>query len=187
MTGPRHVVVMGVSGTGKTTVGEELARRLDVTFIEGDSLHPKSNIAKMSAGQPLDDDDRRPWLETLNRLLAFHHADGVSTVLTCSALRRAYRDILRQGLPDGSVFFLHLSAPAEVLRTRMERREHFMPASLLASQLDTLEPLGGDEAGAVVDGTAPVAEVVEDAVRAVGRFCPERGGEGGVTGRSGRT
>lgn len=167
MTGPRHIVVMGVSGTGKTTVGEGLARRLDVTFIEGDSLHPRSNIAKMSAGQPLDDDDRRPWLETLNRLLTFHHAEGVSTVLTCSALRRAYRDILRQGLPGGSVFFLHLSAPAEVLQTRMERREHFMPASLLASQLDTLEPLGSDETGAVVKVTGPVAEVVEAAQAAL--------------------
>jgi gluconokinase len=187
VTGPRHIVVMGVSGTGKTTVGEELARRLDVTFIEGDSLHPRSNIAKMSAGHPLDDDDRRPWLETLNRLLTFHHAEGVSTVLTCSALRRAYRDTLRHGLPDGSVFFLHLAAPAEVLQTRMERREHFMPASLLVSQLDTLEPLGHDEAGAVVDVTGPVAEVVEEALRVTGRFCPERGGEGGVTGRSGRT
>ena len=179
MTGPRHVVVMGVSGTGKTTVGEELARRLDVTFIEGDSLHPRSNIAKMSAGQPLDDDDRRPWLETLNRLLTFHHADGDFTVLTCSALRRAYRDILRQGLPDGSVFFLHLSAPAEVLQTRMERREHFMPASLLASQLDTLEPLGSHEPGAVVDVTGPVAEVVDAALASLVGFVESAAGKEG--------
>jgi gluconokinase len=167
VTAPRHVVVMGVSGTGKTTVGEELARRLGVGFIEGDSLHPERNIAKMSAGQPLDDDDRRPWLETLNALLTFHHAEGISAVLTCSALRRAYRDILREGLPAGSVSFVHLAAPAEVLRSRMEAREHFMPASLLQSQLDTLEPLESDEVGGVFDVTAPVDSVVDAVLAAL--------------------
>ncbi len=95
----------------------------------------------MSAGRPLDDDDRRPWLETLASLLAVHEADGVGTVLTCSALRRSYRDLLRGGLPAGAVYFVHLAAPESVLRDRMERRDHFMPASLLRSQLATLEPL----------------------------------------------
>ena len=118
---------MGVSGTGKTTVAEALARRQGLTFIEGDSLHPPANIAKMSAGRPLDDDDRRPWLEILGSLLASHHADGVSTVLTCSALKRGYRDVLRARVPAGSVLFVHLTAPFDVLRERMESREHFMP------------------------------------------------------------
>lgn len=167
VTAPRHVVVMGVSGTGKTTVGEELGRRLGVTFIEGDSLHPVRNIAKMSAGQPLDDDDRRPWLETLNALVTFHHAEGISAVLTCSALRRAYRDILREGLPAGSVYFVHLAAPAAVLRSRMESRDHFMPASLLQSQLDTLEPLEVDEVGGAFDVTVPVDSVCDAVLAAL--------------------
>ena len=163
----RHLVVMGVSGTGKTTVAEALADRLAMRFIEGDSLHPASNIAKMSAGTPLDDDDRRPWLESLGDLLARDHADGVSTVLTCSALKRAYRDLLRARVPAGSVFFVHLAAPFDVLRTRMESRQHFMPASLLQSQFDTLEPLGPDEDGAVFDVTEPVDTVVAAVERAV--------------------
>jgi gluconokinase len=163
----RHVVVMGVSGTGKTTVAAALADDLGWTFIEGDSLHPPANIAKMSAGVPLDDDDRRPWLEALASLQSFHHAEGMSTVLTCSALKRAYRDVLRGGVPPGSVSFVHLAAPFEVLRARMEAREHFMPASLLQSQLDTLEPLGPDEPGTVLDVSEPLAEVVRAAVAAV--------------------
>jgi gluconokinase len=167
VTTVRHVVVMGVSGTGKTTVGAELARRLGATFIEGDSLHPEANIAKMSAGQPLDDDDRRPWLQTLNALLTFHHADEIAAVLTCSALRRSYRDILRAGLPEGSVCFVHLAAPEAVLRRRMESREHFMPPSLLRSQLDTLEPLEDDEAGRVFDVTGPVDAVCRAVVEAL--------------------
>lgn len=157
---PRHLVVMGVSGTGKTTVGELLAERLGLSFLEGDSLHPEPNIEKMSAGLPLDDEDRRPWLETLGARLAAHHGDGTVTVLTCSALKRSYRDLLRAGVPDGAVYFVHLAAPREVLQDRMERREHFMPPSLLQSQLDTLEPLADDEAGAVFDVREPVDAVV---------------------------
>ncbi|KRF32500.1 hypothetical protein ASG94_18585 [Nocardioides sp. Soil805] len=158
---------MGVSGTGKTTVAAELADRFDWTFVEGDSLHPPANIEKMSAGIPLDDDDRRPWLQALASLQAFHHADGISTVLTCSALKRAYRDVLRGGVPDGSVHFVHLDAPFEVLRERMEAREHFMPPSLLQSQFDTLEPLGADEQGTVVDVSLPLDDVVRAAVAAL--------------------
>ena len=160
---------MGVSGTGKTTVATELAEHFGWRFIEGDSLHPPANIAKMSAGKPLDDDDRRPWLEVLGRLLAFHHADGISSVLTCSALKRSYRDLLRAGVPEGSVFFVHLAAPFEVLLERMESREHFMPPSLLQSQFDTLEPLGEDEAGDVFDVSAPVEDVVRAVVEVVDR------------------
>lgn len=158
---------MGVSGTGKTTVAVELADRLGWTFVEGDDLHPQANVAKMSAGIPLDDDDRRPWLEAVASVQAAHHVDGASTVLTCSALKRGYRDMLRAAVPDGSVFFVHLSAPFEVLRERMESREHFMPASLLTSQLDTLEPLGADERGMVVDVSQPVDAVVRVALAAV--------------------
>lgn len=165
---PRHVVVMGVSGTGKTTVAARLADGFGWTFIEGDSLHPPANIEKMSAGIPLDDDDRRPWLESLASIQAFHHDDGVSTVLTCSALKRAYRDVLRGGVPDGAVFFVHLAAPFEVLRARMESREHFMPPSLLQSQLDTLEPLEADERGVVLDVSQPVDDVVRAALAAAG-------------------
>lgn len=154
---------MGVSGTGKTTVAAELADRIGWTFIEGDGLHPQANIDKMSAGIPLDDDDRGPWLEALASRQALHHADGVSTVLTCSALKRRYRDVLRRGVPAGSVLFVHLDAPFEVLRERMESREHFMPASLLQSQFDALEPLGADEHGTVVDVSQPLEAVVRAA------------------------
>lgn len=159
---------MGVSGTGKTTVATELADRLGSQFIEGDSLHPPANIAKMSAGTPLDDDDRRPWLEVLGSLLAFHHDEGLSSVLTCSALKRSYRDVLRAGLPAESVFFAHLAAPFPVLLSRMEAREHFMPASLLQSQFDTLEPLGPDERGAVFDVSQPVDAVIAQIIEATG-------------------
>lgn len=168
MSAAQHVVVMGVSGTGKTTVAERLADRLGRVFVEGDSLHPPANVAKMSQGLPLDDEDRRPWLAALAGVLAEHDRAGTSTVLTCSSLRRAYRDVLRGGPADpASVFFVHLDAPAEVLARRMKEREHFMPASLLRSQLDTLEPLGEDEAGARVDVTVPVDEVVAAAAGAL--------------------
>lgn len=161
MTTCPHVVVMGVSGTGKTTVGELLAQRLGRRFIEGDALHPPANIAKMSAGHPLDDEDRRPWLEALSDLLAQSDREGRPTVLTCSALRRRYRDLLRAGLStDAEPFFVHLHAHAEVLQARMETRKHFMPGSLLRSQFDTLEPLADDESGAMFDVTAPVEDVV---------------------------
>ena len=166
---PRHLVVMGVSGTGKTTVATELADHYGWQFIEGDSLHPPANIAKMSAGIPLDDDDRWPWLEVLASLLAFHHDDGISSVLTCSALKRSYRDALRADVPDGAVFFVHLAAPFPVLQARMESREHFMPPSLLQSQFDVLEPLAADEHGAVFDVSQPVADVISQVIDAIGR------------------
>jgi gluconokinase len=165
---PLHVVAMGVSGTGKSTVAALLAERLGLDYIEGDSHHPQANIDKMSSGVPLTDEDRRPWLETLAHLVRERHEQGRSTVLTCSALRRHYRDILRSGAPDGDLFFVHLDAPFEVLEERMKAREHFMPPSLLRSQIETLEPLEADERGVRVDVSLPVDTVVDEAVEAIG-------------------
>jgi len=161
---------MGVTATGKSEVGTRLAARLDMAYIEGDEFHPEANIAKMSAGDPLTDDDRRPWLETLARMLADNREAGVATVLGCSALRRSYRDILRGSMPSDAVGFVHLTASFDVLRQRMENREHFMPASLLQSQFDTLEPLDDDESGVLLDVDAPVEDVVDAAAAAVERL-----------------
>lgn len=165
---PLHVVVMGVSATGKTSVAERLAEELGWPFEEGDDHHPQSNVDKMAAGVPLDDDDRRPWLEALAGLLAREHASGRSSVLTCSALRRSYRDILRSEVPEDLIFFVHLAADFDVLRDRMAlRQRHFMPTSLLQSQFDTLEPLEPDERGVLVDVTPPLDQVVARALAAV--------------------
>jgi gluconokinase len=162
---PMHIVVMGVSATGKTTIAEELAKELDCEFVEGDSLHPRRNIEKMEHGIPLTDEDRLPWLQAIADLVAVKDHEGTSTVVTCSALKRSYRDLLRDAAPT---FFVHLHAPFEVLEQRMKlRTRHFMPTSMLRSQFDTLEDLGDDEEGAVVDVTPPVEEVVEEAVNAV--------------------
>jgi gluconokinase len=160
-----HVVVMGVSATGKSAVGEPVAEELGCEFIEGDSLHPRRNIEKMTKGIALTDEDRWPWLQAIAELLAVKDFEGTSTVVTCSALKRSYRKILQDAAP---AFFLHLDAPFEVLEQRMSKRtRHFMPTALLRSQLDTLEPLGADEPGAVVDVSPPLDEVIEEAVNAV--------------------
>jgi gluconokinase len=160
-----HIVVMGVSGTGKTSVGEELAEELGCEFVEGDSLHPRRNIEKMEHGIPLTDEDRWPWLQAIAEMVAVRDHEGTSTVVTCSALKRKYRDVLRDAAPT---FFVHLDAPFELLEARMQQRtKHFMPTSLLRSQVDTLEPLDDDEAGAVVDVSPALDVVVEEAVNAV--------------------
>lgn len=160
------VVVMGVSGTGKSSVAMLLAERLDLDFVEGDEHHPDRNIVKMSDGTPLTDEDRWPWLETLAGLARQRYEAGRSLVLTCSALKRSYRDVLRSGVPDGRMFFVHLHAEVDVLSERMQQRtKHFMPTSLLTSQLETLEPLEDDELGVVVD-VAPPLEVVAEAAEA---------------------
>lgn len=141
---PPLVVVMGVSGSGKSTIGLALAHRLGCRFQEGDALHPAANRAKMARGIPLTDEDRAPWLKAIAHWLAARAAEGVCGVITCSALKRAYRDQLRAAVPDLAFIFPD-PAPA-VLRQRVEGRTgHFMPASLLASQLDTLERPGADE------------------------------------------
>ncbi|MEL6265868.1 MAG: gluconokinase [Pseudomonadota bacterium] len=139
---------MGVSGCGKTSVGTALAARAGVAFIDGDDLHPPANIAKMAGGTPLDDDDRAPWLRAVGRALA---AAPAPAVIGCSALRRRYRDWIRAEVAE-PVHFLHLDAPREVLAGRVaHRRGHFMPSGLLDSQFATLEPLGADELGRVID------------------------------------
>lgn len=161
-----QVVVMGVSGTGKSTVGAAVADRFDWEFVEGDDLHPPENVAKMESGEALTDQDRAPWLDRVSDRAEAQAKAGRCSVLTCSALKRAYRDRLRAGVP--AMFFLHLAAPHEVLEPRMQQRSrHFMPASLLVSQFDTLEPLGDDEDGSTVDVSGTVDEVIRSAVDAV--------------------
>jgi len=153
------VAVTGVSGSGKTTIGAMLAGRLGWTYAEADDFHPPANIAKMTAGQPLDDEDRRPWLEAIGQWLEGHD-DGV---ITCSALKRSYRDALRRHRPD--VLFVHLFGDREVIARRQATRPgHFMPASLLDSQFATLQPLEDDERGFVVDVDQSVDDIVDAAV-----------------------
>ncbi len=152
------VVVMGVSGSGKSTVGAALAQRLRVPFADADDFHPPANIKKMTAGQPLNDDDRYPWLEAIGEWLAVRCGDG--GVMSCSALKRKYRDQLRRHCPEA--VFLHLAGSLEVIGRRQSSRPgHFMPASLLASQFETLEPLESDEAGVTVDVDQDIDGIVE--------------------------
>ena len=151
------VVVMGVAGSGKTTVGVALAQRFCLDYADADAFHDEASVAKMAAGHPLDDDDRSPWLQAIGQWLAAH--DQTGGVASCSALRRRYRDILRAAAPR--VEFLHLEGDPGVVTQRVaERLDHFMPASLVTSQLETLEPLESDEAGREFD----FSELVEDIV-----------------------
>lgn len=156
------VVVMGVTGCGKSTVGKLLSEKLGVDFAEGDDLHPQANIDKMTAGHPLTDEDRWPWLAKVADWLADHAASG--GVIPCSSLKLAYRDRLRQGAPN--VWFLHVDVDRDTIVKRVsERKGHFMPATLVDSQFATLEPLGADEAGAPIDGTQTPEEIVDEALR----------------------
>jgi gluconokinase len=165
------VVVMGVSGSGKSTVAAHLVERLGCEFAEGDEFHPEANVAKMRAGIPLDDDDRWPWLRTLADWIGDHERDGRSVVVTCSALKRSYRDLLRDGHP--SVWFAHVTVDRAVLEDRLQKRTgHYMPASLLESQLATLEPLQDDEPGAAISGAAAPERVVDELLTVLDR---ERG------------
>jgi gluconokinase len=154
---PPLLVVMGVSGSGKSVVGAALAQRLQVPFADADDLHPAANIAKMSAGEALDDDDRHPWLEAIGEWLAGHKAEG--GVVGCSALKRKYRDQLRHHAPQ--VRFVHLDGSREVIARRQSSRPgHFMPSSLLSSQFATLERLAPDEDGLVIDVDQSVDAIV---------------------------
>ncbi|MFG2077139.1 gluconokinase [Nonomuraea maritima] len=160
----RHIVVMGVSGAGKTTVARGVSEVTGLRFAEADEFHSEENVERMRSGVPLRDADRWPWLRELATWMADRHAEGVSTVLACSALKRSYRDVLRQGPPE--VEFVHLHGPAELIRDRMTRRtNHYMSAGLLDSQRAILEPLGPDESGLELEvGPSPdelVAAVVD--------------------------
>ncbi|MDO4917827.1 MAG: gluconokinase [Rothia sp. (in: high G+C Gram-positive bacteria)] len=162
-----HIVVMGVSGTGKTSIAHALRDQLGWSFVEGDDLHPAENIQKMSSGIPLTDEDRAPWLARIATWIKEADARGERTIVTCSALKRAYRDVLRQAAPG--VVFLHLTGPQEIIAERMKHRQgHFMPTSLLDSQLATLEPLEADEAGVLVDISGTPAEVAAAGLAALG-------------------
>ncbi|WP_414935539.1 gluconokinase [Amycolatopsis sp. cmx-11-51] len=156
------IVVMGVSGSGKTTVGTELATRLGVGYAEADTFHPRANIDKMSSGHPLNDEDRQPWLEAIAGWIRDHQESG--GVVTSSALKYRYRDILRGG---GDVWFLHLHGDRALLADRMKTRSgHFMPVSLLDSQLADLEPLLPDEFGYVADIAKSPEQIVETTLSA---------------------
>lgn len=156
------LVVMGVSGCGKSTVGALLGERLGVPFFDGDDFHPPANKAKMAGGTPLDDNDRAPWLAEIGAALATDEAG--SRIIACSALKRRYRDVLRSFAPD--LVFIHLSGEAATISGRLSGRAHeYMPSSLLASQLATLEPLGADEAHIVADILDDPASLVDGIVR----------------------
>jgi gluconokinase len=160
------MVIMGVSGSGKSTVGDLLGRRLGVPFIDGDDLHPAANKEKMRTGMPLDDDDRRPWLQEIGRTLAAYQEEGNGVIVACSALKRRYRDLLREHAPG--VLFLHLQGSVGTLAARMAVRNHeFMPATLLASQLEALEPLDPDERHVVLDVRQSPAELADKACMAL--------------------
>lgn len=153
-----RLVVMGVSGCGKSTLAQALAERLGLPFLEGDQLHPPRNVALMAAGTPLTDDDRKGWLEAIAERLAA--ARSVGAVVSCSALKRSYRDLLRRSAPD--LQLVHLTGEQAVLAERLLRRaDHYMPASLLPSQLQALESPGADEHAIVLPITEPIPVLVE--------------------------
>jgi gluconokinase len=168
MSAPRVVVVMGVSGTGKSTVGTLLAAELGVPYAEADAFHPPANIEKMSAGTPLNDADREPWLDAIGAWARTRteHGAGLQGVVSCSALKRAYRDRLRAAAPG--LFFLHLDGDREVVAGRLaQRRDHFMPGALLDSQYAALEPLQPSEDGVRLDVSATPEELVAKTVRSL--------------------
>lgn len=165
--GPLQIVVMGVAGSGKTTVAALLAGRIGADFAEGDDFHPAENVAKMSAGHALDDDDRWPWLRGIRDWLAQQAREGRSAVVPCSALKRAYRDLLREA---GDVRFVHLTGSYELLAERIQGRAgHFMKPAMLDGQLATLQPLAPDESGFTVDVAPRPAQIVDEIVARLGR------------------
>ncbi len=155
--GAANIVVMGVSGCGKSTLGAELAQRMGMRYVEGDELHPPENVERMAAGIALTDADRRGWLETIANVLREAREQVQPVVVTCSALKRSYRDALRQG--DAHLRLVYLQGDPALLAKRMQARSgHYMPASLLDSQLAALEPPGDDEQPMVVEIDAPTIE-----------------------------
>ncbi len=159
------IVVMGVAGCGKTSIGEALAERLGWPFLEGDAFHPQSNKDKMAAGNPLTDEDRWPWLDRIAEDMAAFAGRGESAIVGCSALKRIYRDRLRGDADADTVRFIHLTGSLDVHRRRIrERSGHFMPASMLDSQLATLEPPGRDEGAITIDIDQPLDEMVDQVI-----------------------
>jgi gluconokinase len=165
-----HLVVMGVAGSGKSTIAAALSRQLGWACAEADEFHPQSNIEKMSQGTPLQDEDRWPWLQEIQNWMTGQAQEGKSTVLTCSALKQSYRQLLSQA--EGRVLFLHLHGEAGLIGQRMQGREgHFMPPTLLPSQLATLEPLTDEEiaAGSLrLDISKAPEELVRTIIAALG-------------------
>ena len=167
MSEGRFVIVMGVSGSGKTTLARGIAERLGWEFLEGDELHPAANVEKMAAGTPLTDEDRWPWLRAIAAWMDERAEQGHDAVLTCSALKRSYRDLLTEGRPG--VRFCHVQADPQLIEERISARKgHYMPPSLLPSQLRALEPLADDEPGAVVPADGTPEETVHEALRLLG-------------------
>jgi gluconokinase len=165
------VVVMGVSGSGKSTIAAGLVQRLGWDFAEGDEFHPPENVEKMRAGIGLTDEDRWPWLRRLAEWIGEHEQAGTSCIVTCSALKRSYRDLLCDGHP--STWYVYVFADHDLIKDRMEQRSgHYMPVSLLDSQLATLEPLGDDEPGERISGAGSPEAVLEQVLSALSR---ERG------------
>jgi gluconokinase len=167
---PCALVVMGVSGSGKSTIADKLAERLNWTYEDGDKFHPASNVAKMSAGQPLTDEDRRPWLQAIAEEIDRVCKVGQHAVIACSALKRAYRDILMHGRND--VRLVYLKGTQQLIANRLDQRKgHFMPPGLLASQFKTLEPPDASENPVTVSIDGTVDAIVDDIVRQL-RLCP---------------
>ncbi|MCW2914827.1 MAG: gntK [Actinomycetia bacterium] len=166
-TKPTIILVMGVSGSGKTTIGAMLAGRLGWEYAEADDFHPASNVEKMRAGHPLTDEDRWPWLHRISDWIAEHLATGTPAVVTCSALKKKYRDLLRR--PEVRIVYLDIDP--EVLTRRMAARHgHFFPAKLLESQLRDLEPPTPDEGALCVRADGPAAEIVQKIIKELGLY-----------------
>lgn len=171
---PCALVVMGVSGSGKSTIADRLADRLGWTFEDGDRFHPAGNVAKMIAGHPLTDEDRWPWLQAIADEIDRVGAAGEHAVIACSALKRAYRNILVHGRND--VRIVYLKGTQELIAERLaQRKGHFMPPGLLASQFKTLEPPGPEENPVTVSIDASVDAIVDDIIRQLGLSLAERG------------
>jgi gluconokinase len=165
------IIVMGVAGSGKTVVARAMAERWGDVFIEADDLHSASNVQKLSSGIPLDDHDRLPWLRAVGERIRSEVSQNRRTVTSCSSLKRAYRDLLREYAPEA--YFVELDAPIDVARARVtNRRNSFMSASLLDSQFATLEPLASDERGLRVDATVSIDEIVDVVERALSAQSP---------------
>lgn len=165
------IIVMGVAGSGKTTIGEKLAQRLGWPYEDGDKFHPKANVEKMSAGHPLTDEDRWPWLRAIAKEIDKVGAQGGHVVIASSALKRAYRDVLMHG--RGDVRIVYLDGTQDLIARRLKARKgHFMPPTLLDSQFKALQPPGADEHPITVSIDAPVEAIVDDILRKLAKNAP---------------